>query len=82
MIDELLNKSLDGSNNSSLKEFLQSKLEVTGLSKTQFEKLANLQRRSLDGILDKSSKQTDVINLLKLGEFLDLTLEELIVYHM
>ncbi|MFT4734610.1 MAG: HTH-type transcriptional regulator/antitoxin HigA [Roseivirga sp.] len=82
MIDELLNKSLDGSDNSSLKEFLQRKLEVTGLSKTQFEKLANLQRRSLDGILDKSSKQTDILNLLKLGEFLDLTLEELIIYHL
>lgn len=35
----------------------------------------------MDGILDKTSKQTDIINLLKLGEFLGLSLEETIMLH-
>jgi len=54
---------------------------MSGLSKTQYENLANIQRRSLDGILDKTSKQTDIINLLKLGEFLELSFEDLLVFH-
>ena len=30
----------------------------------------------------KPQKQTDVINLLKLGEFLELSLEELLIYYL
>jgi len=81
MINEILNASLNITEKVSLKLLFQEKLKASGLSKTQFEKLANLQRRSLDGILDKTSKQTDVINLLKIGEFLDLSLVELMVLH-
>ena len=81
MINEILKKSFNDENDTSFKKLLQDKLDLTGLSKTQFEKLSGLQRRSLDGIINKSSKQTDVLNLLKLGEFLELSLEELLVLH-
>lgn len=81
MISDILNKCFNEEDDKSFKELLQDKLDFTGLSKTQFERLSGLQRRSLDGIIDKSSKQTDVVNLLKLGEFLELTLEELLVLH-
>lgn len=81
MINKILSKSFDDENNLSFKKLLQDKLDFTGLSKTQFEKLSGLQRRSLDGIINKSSKQTDVLNLLKLGEFLELSLEELLILH-
>ncbi len=82
MINKILQKSLNDKSESSLKVLLEDKLDLAGLSKTQFERLTNLQRRSLDGILDKTSKQTDIISLLKLGEFLELSLEELIIYHL
>lgn len=81
MINEILEKSFEVSDNHSLSTLLKEKLKSSGLNKTQFEKLAGLQRRSLDGILKKTSKQTDVINLLKLGEFLDLPLQELLILH-
>lgn len=81
MIKEILDSSINSSENISLKELLNDKFKSTGLSKTQFEKLANIQRRSLDGIIDKTSKQTDIINLLKLGEFLELSLVDLMVLH-
>lgn len=81
MIYDILKQSIDLPDSVSIKEMLNKKLIETGLSKTQFEKLAGLQRRSLDGILNKKSKQTDIINLLKLGEFLDLSFEELLIYH-
>jgi|SRR5690554_5376457 len=79
MISELLKKSF--TTNSTLDELLKSKLKSTGLSKTHFERLSGIQRKSLDAILKKSSKQTDIVNLLKLGEFLELSLEELLILH-
>jgi Zn-dependent peptidase ImmA (M78 family) len=81
MINEILEKSFNTQEDNSLALLLKNKLKSSGLNKTQFEKLAGLQRRSLDGILKKTSKQTDIINLLKLGEFLDLSFEELLILH-
>lgn len=81
MINKILEKSFEVRDNHSLSTLLKEKLKSSGLSKTQFEKLAGIQRRSLDGILKKTSKQTDVVNLLKLGEFLELTFQELLILH-
>ena len=80
MINNILNKSINYSGNS-LEELFHIKLEQSGLSKTQFEKLAGMERKSLDSILYKTSKQTDVAKLIKLGEFLELSLEDLLVIH-
>lgn len=82
MIRNILESSLNLPESPSLKELFNEKLLEFGLSKTQFEKLANIQRRSLDGILDKSSKQTDVTNILKLGEFLEMPFDRLLAYHL
>ncbi|MCF0059406.1 helix-turn-helix transcriptional regulator [Dyadobacter sp. CY356] len=79
MIGDILNRSFLVEK--SIKQLFNSKLDEAGLSKTQFEKLSGIQRRSLDGILDKSSKQTDIIHLLKLSEFLELSVDEILVYH-
>jgi len=79
MISEILDKSFKASLD--FEKLLTDKLKSTGLSKTHFERLSGIQRKSLDAILKKSSKQTDIINLLKLGEFLDLSLEDLLVLH-
>lgn len=79
MINEILNKSFESKLN--FEELLKDKLKSTGLSKTRFERLSGIQRKSLNGILKKTSKHTDIVNLLKLGEFLELTLEELLVVH-
>ena len=81
MIKDILERSIELSEEITLKDLFQNKLETTGLSKTQFERLANIQRRSLDGILNKTSKQTDIINLLKVGEFLELSIDDLLIYH-
>jgi len=81
MLKKILDESFQIPESRSLHNLLVEKLKLSGLSKTQFERLAGLQRRSLDGILKKTSKQTDAINLLKLGEFLDLSMQELFVLH-
>ena len=80
MINNILNKSLEYSGNS-LEQLFQNKLEQSGLSKTQFEKLAGIERKSLDSILNKTSKQTDIAKLVKLGEFLEISLEDLLIIH-
>jgi len=80
MIYSILKKSFSYSG-PSLEELLLSKLEKSGLNKTQFEKFAGIERKSLDAILNKTSKQTDVNKLIKLGEFLEISLEDLLIMH-
>lgn len=80
MIDNILNKSFhyDGP---SIEDLFKEKLDQSGLTKTQFEKLSGMERRSIDAILDKTSKQTDIIKLLKLAEFLEIDFNELLIIH-
>ncbi|MFC0776959.1 ImmA/IrrE family metallo-endopeptidase [Flavobacterium sp. HJSW_4] len=80
MIDDILNKSFQY-NGPSLEELLKVKLDESGLTKTQFEKLSGMERRSLDAILDKTSKQTDIIKLLKLAEFLEMDFNNALIVH-
>lgn len=80
MINEILNKSFTYTG-LTLEQLLQQKLEKSGLNKTQFEKLAGIERKSLDSILSKTSKQTDINKLIKLGEFLDLSINDLLILH-
>lgn len=80
MISDILNKSF-GYSGPSIEDLLNDKLEIAGLTKTQFEKLSGMERRSLDAILDKTSKQTDIIKLLKLAEFLEVDFIELLIIH-
>jgi HTH-type transcriptional regulator/antitoxin HigA len=80
MINNILKESLNYEG-PSLKDLLIQKLETSGLTKTQFEKLAGIERKSLDSIIDKTSKQTDTSKLIKLGEFLDLEFEKLLIIH-
>jgi HTH-type transcriptional regulator / antitoxin HigA len=80
MVNKILNSSFNYKGQT-LEELLLEKLEISGLNKTQFEKLAGIERKSLDAILYKTSKQTDVNKLIKLGEFLEISIEDLLVIH-
>lgn len=80
MINKILNKSFSYEG-ATLEELLKEKLDLSGLTKTQFEKLSGMERKSLDAILDKTSKQTDIIKLMKLAEFLEIDLNDLLVIH-
>ena len=67
----------DGEANS-IKENFEARLTKHGITQNQAEKLLNMQKRSLEGILDGSAKRVDVINLLKLGQFLGLEISALL----
>ncbi len=62
----------------SIKEIFEAKLLRHGITQNQAENLLAMQKRSLDGILDGTAKRVDVINLLKLGQFLGLETEALL----
>lgn len=57
---------------SSLEEIFKLKIAEYGITQNQAESLLGMQKRTLEGILDKSAKRVDVVNLLKLGQFLGL----------
>lgn len=59
-----------------LKELFDDRLEKYSIAQYQAEALMGLQRRTLDGILDKSAIRVDAINLLKLSQFLGLSEDE------
>lgn len=62
----------------SIKAIFEARLAQHGITQNQAEKLLNMQKRTLEGILDGSAKRVDVINLLKLGQFLGLKTDRLI----
>ncbi|TDG35579.1 ImmA/IrrE family metallo-endopeptidase [Pedobacter changchengzhani] len=80
MVTKILSQSFNYKG-PTLEELLIEKLENSGLNKTQFEKLAGIERKSLDAIINKTSKQTDINKLIKLGEFLEISLENLLIIH-
>lgn len=56
----------------SLKEIFEERLKQYDITQNQAENLLNMEKRTLNGILDKSVQRVDVINILKLGQFLGL----------
>lgn len=82
MINDILRKSLDY-NGPDFSDLLQEKLDASGLTRNQFEIFVGIEKKSLDNILNKTSIQTDINKIIILAEFLDLTLEEMLIinYH-
>jgi HTH-type transcriptional regulator / antitoxin HigA len=65
-----------------LRLLFEEKLEQSGITQNQAEDLLGMEKRTLEGILDRSTKKVDVVNLLKLGEFLGLDYAKVIALFM
>ncbi len=61
-----------------LKDIFQEKLKESKLSQYQAEKLLGVERKTLEGILNNTSKRVDVITLLKIGQFIGLDVNTVI----
>jgi len=68
-------------NNLSLKEMFNERLKELDLSQKQAEALLGIEYRSLNGILNKTAKRVDIINLLKLSEFLGILPEKILTHY-
>lgn len=82
MINKLLSESFQYDGSETIDSLFNSKLLHTGLTKTQFERLTGMDRKSLNGILENTSKQTDIIKLLKLAEFLELEISDMLKIYL
>ncbi|MEN9612315.1 MAG: hypothetical protein RLZZ628_3129 [Bacteroidota bacterium] len=60
----------------SMKALFEQKVAQLGLSNRQIENGLDIERKSLLAILDMDAQRVDVINLIKIGSFLDLGVEE------
>lgn len=61
-----------------LKELFGQRTEELGLSNRQLESGLNIERKSLNAILEQDAQRIDVINLLKIGSFLNKDFEDTI----
>ncbi|MTB51227.1 ImmA/IrrE family metallo-endopeptidase [Lewinella sp. W8] len=59
-----------------LAELYEAKLAATGLKNYQVAKLLGIDRNSLDPIIAGTAIQPSLINLIKIGEFLQINLEQ------
>lgn len=67
-----INQAVKGLEGIALKELFERRLQELDLSQNQVEKLLNIERKSLVGILDRTAKRVDVLNVMKLCSFLNL----------
>lgn len=76
----ILKQLLDGAfeDSESLKDLYAKKLESSGLKNYNISNLLNIERKSLGPIIEGTSKQADIIKVLKIGEFLGLDINELL----
>lgn len=61
-----------------LKELFEQRVSELGISSRQLESGLNIERKSLNAILEQDAQRIDVVNLLKLGSFLNKDFEETI----
>ncbi len=80
MINKMLRESFSYTG-AGILELFNHKLELSGFTKTQFSKLSGIEIKSLNAILENTSKQTDIVKLLKVAEFLELGFEEFLTIY-
>ncbi|WP_160067623.1 ImmA/IrrE family metallo-endopeptidase [Sphingobacterium bovisgrunnientis] len=84
-VDEILNKALGKgrvSNKLSLKEYFEKRMKDLNISFRGVCDLLDIQHRTLVGILDGEQKRVDYSVLLKLGTFLQLSKDELVLLYL
>lgn len=79
-IDDLLNGAFK--KKETLNDLFEQKLDELNLNKTNVQDIFNISYRTLKGILTGSQKLIDVTNLVKIGDFLQLSKEEVFRLYM
>ncbi len=72
---------LDEFEGKSIRQLFDLQLEQLGLTQFQVESLLAMERKTVNGILDKTAKRVDVVNMLKLGNFLGIPFEKLMALY-
>ncbi len=80
-MDKLLNgvlASFKSNKFDTLREVFDKRIKELNVSQAQVEKTLKIEYRTLNGILDGTTKKFDLGNLVKIAKFLDLEVEDLV----
>ena len=77
-LDNLLNSIFSNSDNIDVKEEFEQKLEEYNISKTKALKLLKIDKDVFEQIISGSAKQPNLIQVIKLAEFLDIEINRFV----
>ncbi|MCR6637992.1 MAG: hypothetical protein NVV82_03100 [Sporocytophaga sp.] len=81
-IDKLLEDIFRKEDSPSLKELFEQRINQLNITKSQAYDALEMDKKSIEPILENEAKQVDTIKLLKIGEFLNLDLRETIEIYL
>jgi HTH-type transcriptional regulator/antitoxin HigA len=81
-IDNLLANLFSDEDSPSLRELFEQRIKELNITKSQAYDALEMDKKSVEPILDNDAKQVDTIKLLKIGEFLDLDVEKTIQLYL
>lgn len=81
-IDKLLADIFSSEDSPSLRELFEQRIIELNITKSQAYDALEMDKKSVEPILDNEAKQVDTIKLLKIGEFLNLDVEKTIQLYL
>ncbi len=81
-IDKLLADIFSKGDSLSLRELFEQRITELNITKSQAYDALEMDKKSVEPILDNEAKQVDTIKLLKIGEFLNLDVEKTIQLYL
>ena len=61
-----------------LRDLFESKLEELNISQHKVETIISIERKTLNGILDNTSKRVDIVNIIKISHFLGIDVQDML----
>jgi HTH-type transcriptional regulator / antitoxin HigA len=77
-INQLLKRAFENNKAKSLQVIFDKKLEEYGITKTKVCTILNIDKDTLNDLITGTAKQPNLINVLKLSEFLEIDLKEIV----
>ena len=81
-IDKLLPDIFSKEDSHSLRELFELRITELNITRSQAYDALEMDKKSVEPILDNEAKQVDTIKLLKIGEFLNLDVEKTIQLYL
>lgn len=77
-VNQLLKSAFENPETESLQVIFDKKLDEYGLTKTKVCTILNIDKDTLNDLITGTAKQPNLINVLKLSEFLEINLKEIV----
>lgn len=77
-INQLLKRAFENTESETLQETFENIINEYGLTKTKVCSILNIDKDTLNDLLNGTAKQPNLINVLKLSEFLEIDLKDIV----